>query len=59
MTNEEKIKQMTTEELANFLGHDNLACNHCIYKLARINCLNNGCSKGIAEWLRQEAKPAK
>lgn len=50
MINVDKIRNMTDEELAEFL--DNSQCAHCAYEEG---CDDNAeCSRGILEWLRNE-----
>lgn len=49
MTNYDKIRSMSEEELAELL--DNSQCAHCAYEEG---CDDNAeCSRGILEWLRK------
>lgn len=56
MTNEEKIKNMSTEKLADFLRNNDIDCECCIYVYKGKDCRINCCCKGIMEWLEEEAK---
>ena len=57
MTNYEKIKNMTLEEMSKIIGAGN-PCDFCVYNDSLKNCLNsNGdCDTGTKEWLKQEVK---
>ena len=48
MTNGDRIRQMTDEELA-----DIMRCNQCIYQ-GMPECERNDCEYGILAWLKQE-----
>jgi hypothetical protein len=53
MTNADKIRQMSNEDLAK----NQCTCKHCIYQ--NDNCLDKDridCYKGKLAWLKQEAK---
>lgn len=50
MTNHEKIKQMTADELAVFIAENRYGCN------MPINCLSGKCSECIKIWLEQEVQ---
>lgn len=52
MTNFERIKNMTVDELANLLS-----CRCCIGHENKDKCLSNRCEDGIKEWLNQKVKP--
>ncbi len=54
MTNGERIRKMSDEELAEFLD-DYDDCEHCT---AREETCNNGifCYEGVLDWLKQEAE---
>lgn len=54
MNNYEKIKQMTVEEMAEFL-FNNAACGFCIYEFDECNEAI-GCVEGIKQWLLQEVE---
>ncbi len=55
MNNFEKIKNMTLDEMAEFL--DMSPCNHCadIAKKIKCYCLKN-CRKYIKQWLESESE---
>ena len=54
MTNAERIKSMTDEELANFLCDRTKNCSDCN---ALEFCWINGChANGIEKWLKQEVE---
>ena len=48
MTNYEKIKSMSIEEMAGFI-EKNYKCERCVYNH---NCYHNDCKTGISEWLK-------
>lgn len=52
-TNAERIRQMTVEELADWItdGHD--LCDLCQFSVCRPEF---ECEKGVLEWLKQEVK---
>ena len=52
-TNFEKIKNMTVEEMVEFISCEG-ACNYCIYANDD-NCKGLKCRQGITAWLNQEA----
>ena len=58
MTNEQKIKAMSTEELAKYifrLGNGSEYCyGHCIYQDDE-NCTEHNCLEGVTAWLKQDA----
>ena len=49
LTNADKIRQMTDEELA-----ERLRCNSCLYH-GMPECEKSDCEYGIIAWLRKEA----
>lgn len=51
MTNYEKIKQMSVQELARLLNDDGI-CSCCAYQV--LDC--DDCLKGHIEWLESEAE---
>ena len=58
MTNGDKIRQMSDEELARFLSDLDFRCSDCpasniCFKKEFDNC---GCDEVIPIWLKQEAK---
>ena len=56
MTNYEKIKNMSIDEMAKFFTKFGDYCgNQCAYDPAR--CLDGTCKKRITEWLNQKVKP--
>lgn len=54
MTNEQKIKAMSTEELAEFLRSNDIDCECCKYQYE--DCRRRKCLEGITEWLKEEAE---
>lgn len=54
MTNEQKIKNMSTEELVNFLKRMTPSCYDChfIWTCEK----NKSCKENIKQWLMQEAQ---
>lgn len=59
MTNADKIRAMTDEELAELMNSslDYFNCNDCEYREHVRNgyCNENGCTKYILKWLKDEA----
>lgn len=55
-TNGDKIRQMTDEELAEWLiGHNNCdICALCSFGACRVE---SECGEGILEWLKQDIDP--
>lgn len=47
MTNGDRIRQMTDEELASFIKQ----CDCCSYRMTE--CDGTGCNDGIYKWLKQ------
>ena len=58
MTNEEKIRQMTTKELAGLIacGSTVFSCKDCKYNHRIGTCKMEDCKKAIIEWLGAEAE---
>lgn len=55
MTNADKIRSMTDEELADILSEHE--CDKCIYRnLHYYECEEKQCKDGILEWLEKEAE---
>lgn len=55
MTNGEKIRSMTDEELAEFLDEDaSYTCLICARRDAKDSCVNYECKNKVLEWLKQE-----
>lgn len=57
MTNGDRIRQMTDEQLANFLIEADMnICDFCASQHAKspLVCEQQDCTKGILEWLKQE-----
>ena len=53
MKNIDKIRQMTADELAEFI----FGCEYCIYDASLDDCLSHGkCIKGHKQWLEQEVE---
>lgn len=63
MTNGDKIRKMSDEELAAFItdteiaGDDAKGCNMCIYQPFMRCVITNDCYTGIKKWLESEAQP--
>lgn len=55
MTNYERIKNMTLEEMSKIIGTGN-PCEFCVYNDSLTSCLSSDvdCSNAIKEWLKQE-----
>ena len=62
MTNAEKIRNMSDEELAeefltDQLLNDQLPCGHCYYiRNNAYGCKYDSCKNGILKWLQSEAE---
>lgn len=54
MTNYEKIKNMSIDEMADFIDNDN-CCACCIYAYKGCS-LSKDCRNGIRQWLESEAE---
>ena len=54
MTNLERIKNMTVDELAAMLSDGTVACKRCVYYKSSL-CYVMDCKNYIKEWLGQEA----
>lgn len=54
MTNGDKIRQMTDEEIAKILNEK--PCYRCIYNDPNIEHHGEQCTEGVTKWLQQEAK---
>lgn len=55
MTNFERIKNMTAEEMMEFIIYERSCdCDCCIY-VYNDNCTMPKCKEGIKAWLEQEA----
>ena len=53
MTNVDKIRSMSDEELAEFIrDYDSCAC--CIFDFKSDDCYKKPCEGGIWEWLKRE-----
>lgn len=56
MTNGDKIRQMSNEELADFI-HNKTSCNCCAFSdTDNGECLNNLCEDGIKAYLDMEVE---
>ena len=51
MTNYEKIKAMSVDEMVDFINKTN-ACEKCAHN----NCCDGECRSGIREWLESEVE---
>ena len=58
MTNAYRIRQMTDEQLANFLIEADMnICDFCASKYqANELCEEQDCTKGVLKWLQQEVQ---
>lgn len=56
MTNEERIKNMSTEELVKFLWSNGVDCNCCKFCFGGDECKRKICKAGMAEWLKEDAE---
>lgn len=57
MTNGDRIRQMTDEELAHWLNDEaNYTCNICTRQNAKSSCYGHKCEKYVAKWLKKEVK---
>ena len=52
MTNFERIKKMSEEELANFLHNIQYSCDICVYTFGK--CKLGQCTQGVRKWLEQK-----
>lgn len=55
MTQLERIKNMTLDEMMKFIRDEEGACGHCIYA-DDDNCQGSKCRQGITAWLNQEVE---
>lgn len=55
MTNLEKIRQMSAEELENFMHNYYRSCGRCAFCFTE-KCEKDTCEKGAIAWLNSEAK---
>ncbi len=57
MTNGERIRNMTDEELAEWLDNEaSFTCNICIRENEKSSCADYMCVEGVAKWLKQEVQ---
>lgn len=55
MTNADRIRQMTDEELAELIANENDFCSLCAYKSDTLRYKQpKACMHGFYEWLKQE-----
>ena len=54
MTNEEWLCRLSTEEKAEGICAFGNECGCCAYNIGSPKCIQEGCVKGIAVWLKQE-----
>lgn len=54
MTNADKIRNMSNEELADWINTKNM-CEQCAYEPECV-CMEEPCTDGILQWLRSEAE---
>lgn len=55
MKNIDKIRQMTADELAEYM-RDNDACHCCLFSTLSVCNGNIRCKEGIKQWLEQESE---
>lgn len=53
-TNADRIRNMTDEELADWINANNI-CEQCAYEPENV-CMEEPCTNGILQWLRSEAE---
>lgn len=57
MTNGDKIRAMSNEELADSILNTNICyCDYCIYDCNGRECMENTCKKGIKAYLESEVE---
>jgi hypothetical protein len=57
MTNADRIREMSDEELAEWINDTGVICNLCAYqKECDAHCSRETCIEGIAKWLQQPAE---
>ena len=60
MTNFERIKVLTIDEMAEYIVSDLDGCTYCIYEgepLTRgSKCLKNACEEGVKAWLNMDSR---
>lgn len=54
MTNADRIRAMSDEELANMLVQNR--CKHCTNENGAKRCFTMWCKDGILEWLKKEVE---
>lgn len=54
ITNYDKIKNMTIDEMAEFITRS--ICLSCIYIKENRNCKGKKCISGIKQWLKKESE---
>ena len=55
MTNADRIRQMTDEELAEWFAR-HMRCEICVNKNKPIGCSQKGCRKYALEYMKQEVQ---
>lgn len=57
MTNGDKIRNMTDEELAKWIESPGFfECEMCVHLLGSAECTVENCIKAALKWLKQESK---
>ena len=57
MTNGERIRQMTDEQLAEWLDNEaSYTCNICIRRNEKSSCSDYICEECVTKWLKQESE---
>lgn len=54
MTNAERIRNMTIEELLDFLCESK--CDHCVFLDDPVGCDDHPCKIGYLKWLNEEVE---
>ena len=58
MTNADKIRTMTDEELAAWHNHVSASCDYMLHRKCEAvdYCVNGACKKAWLDWLKQEVE---
>lgn len=60
MTNADKIRSMTDEELAKWIESPGFfSCNMCVHLIGSAECKEENCAKAALKWIKQEAEEEK
>ena len=55
MTNYERIKSMTIEEITELIARSDFSCDYCVVK-SGMNCGNISCDDGVRAYLESEVE---